>query len=223
MYNLFRYCGDFMHLASIMILLFKIRSRKNCTGISLKSQQLYALVFITRYLDLFHSSWYNMFMKIIFISSSIYIVYLIMFVQPICATYNKSMDEKLRIEWLCGICTILAIIRQVLISDYDVIELLWSFSIWLESLAILPQLMVVHEYAKNDGGFVENLTSHYVFTLGGYRFMYILNWIWRRAADPTYSDWESWIAGIVQTVIYCDFFFYYLKAWKSGGRTRLPM
>eukprot|EP00469_Lotharella_globosa_P018340 CAMPEP_0167814952 /NCGR_PEP_ID=MMETSP0112_2-20121227/2731_1 /TAXON_ID=91324 /ORGANISM="Lotharella globosa, Strain CCCM811" /LENGTH=211 /DNA_ID=CAMNT_0007714275 /DNA_START=1 /DNA_END=636 /DNA_ORIENTATION=+ len=211
-----------MHLASIMILIFKIRSRKNCAGISLKSQMLYVLVFVTRYLDLFwnFNSLYNWIMKVIFISTSVYIVYLMKFVQPICLTYRKETDDKLPVIYLIAPCAILALI---FIEFYEFAEYLWTFSIYLEAVAILPQLMVVHEYAKNDGGFVENLTSHYVFTLGGYRFMYILNWIYRVATEKGYRSWRVWIAGLIQTIIYCDFFFYYLKAFKSGGRTRLPL
>ena len=56
---------------------------------------------------------------------------------------------------------------------------MWAFSVYHEAVAIIPQLVVVHNYAKESGGFVENLTSHYVFLLGGYRAMYLVNWIFR--------------------------------------------
>ena len=47
-------------------------------GISFKTQALYATVFITRYLDLFYEwvSLYNFTMKVFFIASSCYILYL---------------------------------------------------------------------------------------------------------------------------------------------------
>lgn len=37
----------------------------------------------------------------------------------------------------------------------------WTISIYLEALAILPQLILLQRYRE-----VENLTSHYVFLLG---------------------------------------------------------
>jgi ER lumen protein retaining receptor len=43
------------HLLSFVVLLLKIHATKNCAGVSLKTQELYALVFMTRYLDLFTS------------------------------------------------------------------------------------------------------------------------------------------------------------------------
>ena len=60
--------------------------------------------------------------------------------------------------------------------------MLWAFSIYLEAVAIIPQIIVVHHYAKQEGS-VENLTSHYVFTLGAYRAFYLLNWIYRLLTD----------------------------------------
>ena len=52
-----------------------------CAGISFKTQAAYALVFVMRYIDLF-SRWisvYNFVMKIFFIASSCYILYLMKF------------------------------------------------------------------------------------------------------------------------------------------------
>lgn len=47
-------------------------------GLSFKTQALYVTVFLTRYLDLFYDfvSVYNTFMKLFFISSSCYVLYL---------------------------------------------------------------------------------------------------------------------------------------------------
>eukprot|EP00954_Amorphochlora_amoebiformis_P015676 1230355-Amorphochlora_amoeboformis.AAC.1 len=82
------------------------------SGISLNSQLLYVLVFVTRYLDLFwnFNSIYNSVMKLIFVSTSVYIVYMMMFVQPICATYRKEADNKLPVHYLIVPCAILALI-----------------------------------------------------------------------------------------------------------------
>jgi ER lumen protein retaining receptor len=53
-------------------------------------------------------------------------------------------------------------------------ELTWSYSLWLESLAFIPQIIMLNKIR-----IVENITSHYVAALGLYRFFYILNWIYR--------------------------------------------
>jgi ER lumen protein retaining receptor len=58
-------------------------------------------------------------------------------------------------------------------------------------------------------GEAETITSHYLFALGIYRFLYILNWIYRYYTEH-FIDWISIISGVVQTVLYCDFFYLYI-------------
>lgn len=52
------------------------------------------------------------------------------------------------------------------------LQVLWTFSIYLESVAILPQLFLV-----SKTGEAESITSHYLFALGSYRGLYLLNWV----------------------------------------------
>ena len=37
-----------------------------------------------------------------------------------------------------------------------------------------------------------------------------------------YSDWIVWVAGIVQTILYLDFFYYYIKCKLDGKNVALP-
>lgn len=56
------------------------RHTRRSTGISFKTQLLYVVVFLCRYVDLFttpHYSLYNTVMKLFFIGSSVYTLYLI--------------------------------------------------------------------------------------------------------------------------------------------------
>ena len=76
--NIFRLFGDLSHLTAIVLLLMKIWKTRSCAGISGKSQILFLVVFVTRYLDLFTSfiSLYNTVMKMFFIGSAAGTVYL---------------------------------------------------------------------------------------------------------------------------------------------------
>lgn len=214
-------CGDMLHLASIVILLAKIYGTRNAKGISLKTQVLYAAVFLTRYLDLFWSyiSMYNSVMKLLYIATSILIVYLMKFRRPICLTYSPQQDN-FRVSVLVAPCALLALLTT---ADYSVSEILWTFSIYLEAVAIVPQLIVVHKYAKAQDGAVENLTSTYVACLGGYRALYLVNWVWRFATEKHYWNPIVWVAGIVQTVIYADFLYYFVTAHVAGKNVTLPI
>jgi len=83
------------------------------------------------------------------------------------------------------------------------LQILWTFSIYLEAVAILPQLFMI---SKTGGA--ESITSHYLFALGAYRGLYLFNWIYRYYAEY-YFDLIAVVAGVVQTVLYCDFFYLY--------------
>ena len=57
---------------------------------------------------------------------------------------------------------------------FTIPELLWSFSIFLEAVAILPQLFLLQRTGE-----AETITTHYLAALGAYRALYIPNWIYR--------------------------------------------
>jgi len=90
--NVFRLAGDMTHLLSIMVLLLKIHSMKSCAGISLKTQELYVLVFATRYLDIFttYFSFYNTVMKIVFLVTSFSIVWYMRHHKVVHQTYDRD-------------------------------------------------------------------------------------------------------------------------------------
>ena len=90
-------------------------------------------------------------------------------------------------------------------------------------MAILPQLVMLHKYAKTHSGTVKNLTSQYMMCLGSYRALYVFNWCFRYYSEKHYWDPISWSAGTVQTLLYIDFFYYYIKARIDGTAMTLPV
>ena len=181
-------------------------------GISLKTQELYLLVFVCRYLDLFTNflSMYNTVMKILYIFTAAAIVYMIRFREPWSITYKKEEDSFKHWKFVVAPCAVLAFL--ICDNRWSPMEVLWTFSIYCEAVAIMPQVVILTRY-----GDVENLTAHYVFSLGAYRALYLVNWIYRYNTEPYYRAWIVWGAGIVQTALYLDFFYYYAKRCASGG------
>ncbi|KFX86769.1 hypothetical protein O988_00396 [Pseudogymnoascus sp. VKM F-3808] len=212
--NLFRLLGDFSHLLSILILLDKMIRTNSCAGISFKSQALYLIVYVTRYLDIFTTfthSYYNSIFKILFISSSGYTLYLMM------TTYKPTQSAPLdtfRVQYLLLGALVLGVLFP---PEYTFTEILWSFSIWLESVAILPQLFMLQRTGEAD-----TITVHYIFALGIYRALYIPNWIYRYWSNGHF-DKISVLAGLVQTVLYSDFFWIYYTKVMKGKKFALPV
>ncbi|KAE8348122.1 ER lumen protein retaining receptor-domain-containing protein [Aspergillus coremiiformis] len=212
--NIFRLLADFSHLASIFILLHKMKSSSSCSGLSFKSQALYLMVFVTRYLDLFWAfseSLYNTTFKILFIASSAYIIYLML--NDYKPTHDPNIDT-FQVQYLLGFSALLAFLFP---HDYSISEIFWTFSIWLESVAILPQLFMLQRTGEAD-----TITTHYLFALGLYRALYIPNWIYRYLAE-SYFQPVPVIAGIVQTLLYSDFFYIYYNKIMKGKKFSLPV
>ena len=66
-------------------------------------------------------------------------------------------------------------------------------------------------------GEAETITTHYLFALGIYRALYIPNWIsrWYFVETPVFWDPISVIAGIIQTILYSDFFWIYYTKYAT--------
>jgi len=160
-------------------------------------------------------------MKLLYIFTTGAIIYMIRFQEPICSTYDKAQDTFLHWRFAVAPCAVVAVITHLSgsgLGKFDGLELLWTFSIYLEAIAILPQLIVLQRYRE-----VENLTGNYIFFMGAYRAFYIVNWIWRAYHEPMYQHhFVVYFCGVLQTLLYADFFYYYLKSKAKGGKFSLP-
>lgn len=141
-------------------------------------------------------------------------------------THDPSIDT-FKIEYLLGPCLFLALIFNY---HFTPTEILWAFSIYLESVAIFPQLFMLQRTGE-----AETITTHYLAALGIYRALYIPNWIYRYVAPCGHVkvvlnpmrlghyryfvedvvDPIAVVAGLVQTGLYLDFFYVYVTKWVS--------
>jgi ER lumen protein retaining receptor len=130
-------------------------------------------------------------------------------------THDPNLDT-FRVEYLLAFATVLALLFPV---RYEFLEVCWAFSIWLESVAILPQLFMLQRTGE-----AEAITAHYLFALGVYRALYIPNWIWRYWYEGANKvDTVAVVAGVLQTVLYSDFFWIYYTKVMRGEKFKLPV
>eukprot|EP01017_Pseudomicrothorax_dubius_P000333 TRINITY_DN0_c157_g1_i3.p1 TRINITY_DN0_c157_g1~~TRINITY_DN0_c157_g1_i3.p1 ORF type:complete len:216 (+),score=39.74 TRINITY_DN0_c157_g1_i3:61-708(+) len=214
--NIFRLIADLLHLLSFWFLIQKIHKSKNCIGISLKTQELYLIVFCLRYMDLFmyYVSLYNTLMKVAFIFSTIYIIYIMRFQRPFSLSYEPLIDDFPHLLYLVPGALVATILVHTQLTPF---EFVWSYSIWLESVAIIPQLKMLTKLKE-----VENITGNYVACLGIYRILYIVNWVYRYIVEGTFC-WTQTLGGIVQTAVFADFLYYYVLSLKTGKSISLPI
>jgi len=195
-WNIFRYFGDYIHVASIAILLYTILNSKSCRGFSQKTMVITLVAFISRYLDLFDhaQSAYLVIFKLGYIVSFSVVNYLFV-------VWNHTVDVE---KDTCSLfaCIAPAAIGALLLTDrYSVLEVLWTFSEFLEGFAMVPQYVFLYrDNCKSDIG-----VAMFVLACGLYRIFYALNWIYKKAMMPHYSDMQSWMGGILEIGFFLDF------------------
>jgi ER lumen protein retaining receptor len=234
--NIYRIAGDMCKLFSTLVLIRRLLSAKNAQGISIRTQELYLLVAITRYTDLFTSfySWYNSIMKVVYISLHASVIVMIRRNSAISSTYDGQQDNFSHRKYLVLPCVLLAIsFHRVMYYDYmfyydehqdgyvlrpgvvimSIQELLWTFSIFLESVAILPQLTLLRRYRV-----IENLTGQYVLLMGLHRLLYIFNWVHRAYNEPGFRHhYLAYSCAVLQTILYADFFYCWTMSKIRGN------
>jgi ER lumen protein retaining receptor len=156
-------------------------------------------------------SYWNFVLKNFYIWSSLYILLLQLRVYP--RTREREKAWQLGI-FAAGGSLLAAPLITPIFRKFTFIEVLYTFSLILESVCILPQLLLLRQTTVPTV-----ITSFYLLTLGSYRFFYILNWIYKVAKPHPNSQLNpvSVIFGIVQTALYVDF------AWVYWTRQRVKL
>lgn len=219
-FNLFHALADISHTASKFILIWAIHNNRSAEGVSLLTQLLYVLVFSTRYLDILTTNpfqsglavW-NTCLKIVYITTSAYVVFLMM--RVFARTREKEYGWKLATWSLAGSMAATPVVLWLFEGwDYfSFMELLWTFSVILESVCILPQLLLLRQTNVPTV-----FDSFYLVALGIYRALYVVNWIIVIANGDSRPELPtSVIFGIIQTLLYLDF------AWVYYSRQRVKL
>ncbi|KAL8731862.1 MAG: hypothetical protein Q9166_003146 [cf. Caloplaca sp. 2 TL-2023] len=95
---------------------------------------------------------------------------------------------------------------------YDFHLVMWTLSEILESVCVLPQLLLLRQTSVPTV-----IDSFYLVTLGSYRAFYILNWFVRYFGSEHHFEPVATIFGTIQTAFYIDF------AWVYWTRQRVKL
>ncbi|POR37016.1 ER lumen protein-retaining receptor, partial [Tolypocladium paradoxum] len=211
-WNTFRIMGDLSHALSKCILILAIHRNRSAEGVSFITQGLYALVFCTRYLDVFtEPSTWNLVFKICYILSSFYILAIMQWFYP------RSREREL--SWkmgggVLGVSLLLSpFVMMIFKKHWSFTTWMWVFSEILESACVLPQLLLLRQTTVPTV-----IDSFYLIALGSYRALYCVNWFVRGFdSSDRKPDAVSIIFGVIQTALYIDF------AWVYYTRQRIKL
>jgi len=193
MLNTYRLIGDGSHVVATWIILLKFVNTRSASGFSGKAQLLLALTYTFRYLDLLtnYVSEYNTILKVYYITTSWLACYCIFCAGFTGKTYQKDKDS-FRIEYLILIVTVLAFFIN---HDMAPLEVAWTWSIYMEAVALIPQFYMTWITKKVDG-----YLGLYVLGMACYRGFYIGNWVYRYYNED-YYDPIAIISGCVETFV----------------------
>mmetsp|Transcript_19996 Transcript_19996/g.28908 ORF Transcript_19996/g.28908 Transcript_19996/m.28908 type:complete len:283 (-) Transcript_19996:120-968(-) len=216
------------------------KMRKTAQGVSLKTLEMYAIMYAFRLLSIVRHQGYlpydrsgDWFYHVIEFAA-LFLCCLCMFfiMKPHKETYDKSFDKfgdlhipsELGILYLVLPCFALAILVHPNLNAEFLSDFCWTFSMYLETVAIIPQLYM---FQKQASRIVEVLISHFVFALGFARILDMVFWMssYHELGDKAGSNYGGMIVLLSQFVhvaLMGDFFYYYFLSLKRGTAMQLP-
>lgn len=234
-----------IRMDGFFLLFFKIKTQQNLvnSGVSLKTLELYSMVFAARLCSItvyegylpFDKSGDWLYQAVEFVSFSLALatIYLIMsreqqyiFIEDAFGNF-KGIPNFLGPIVLVVPCLVLAILFHPTLNRNFFTDTAWTFAAYLETVAILPQFYMLQKQNKP----VESWVSHFVFSLGLSRLFLFVFWLssFQELADKrskfVLAGYEGYLILLVQIIhlaIMGEFCFYYLLAAKQQTPLVIP-
>lgn len=209
-WNYFRYAADYMHFGGMILGIVSVLSTRSVAGFSKKTQTLFQLVYVTRYLDVFTES---QTMYLVFFKLTFNVITAVML-----ASFTLHHNTYDAVSDSCNMIVLLlptAMAAYLASAGSGLIQDLWTFSEFLEPLALVPQYIMFY---RNKMA-LPKVTLVYIFCVGGYRVLYLCNWIYKRYMwAEAYHDYTSWFCGAVECTLFFDFV---MGVYRSDGSSAL--
>ena len=233
----------FMRCFGFCVLNYRMWSVKSAKGISVKTLEIYMVTFVVRLLSIMRHQGYLPFdktgdwfyhavecMSLVSVAVAIYGVF-----GPLISTYDEKYDKfgnlhvpnEFGIVFLVAPCIIFAIIMHPNLNREWFSDTCWALSMYLEAVAMIPQIYMFQHQARDLGGVLDAMIGHTVFALGFSRVFELIFWVgsFKELADASGSKSPGYIVLFSQLghlVIMGDFFYYYLKSLSKGLPMELP-
>ncbi len=246
--------GDFSFLMTLgtvtrffgfTFLLVKFHSERSCAGVSLKTLELYMLVFLARLCSILFYEGYlpydksgDWFYQAIEVMSVVVVgVLLFLTVKTYKSTYNaaedgfgdsiKQVPPQFGPVLLIVPCLLLALLLHPSLNRNIFTDVAWTFAMYLETVAILPQFYMLQKANRA----VEAWVSHFIFSIGLSRLFLTIFWA---SSYHELSDVHSigitggWVGKfvlvnqLVHIVVMAEFCYYYVQASVNQSPLVLP-
>ena len=119
--------------------------------VSYRTQEIFMIVYIFRYGDIIWNRYsiYLTLMKLLYIGITIFIIYLVRFKKPYCLVdtdnegYDQHADDFNHYLWIYPSVLVITVFVHTYSEHHPFFEFCWSMSVWLEAVALIPQIRVI--------------------------------------------------------------------------------
>jgi hypothetical protein len=226
-FSFFLVLSSLVQTCAFIIILLKVTNLQNCGGLSANTLICYAILLFARLTStLFYpgylpndnaGTWLYQLSDIVSFLICILLIYLIYFKYK--ETSDLMLDSKIPYYYLVIPSYILALIIRSSLNGNAFCDINWSFSMYLETLSIFPQILLF----TLKKGQIESFTSHYVALCGLSRLFSLVFWYdtyEELVSDDVYfGQYVGYFiigAQIVQLIIMADYYYLYFKSILKG-------
>lgn len=138
-------------------------------------------------------------------------------------THDKDLDS-LPVLPLLPPCLVMAYFCHANLSGSAFYDMLWTFSLYVDTVAMVPQLWMLAKI----GGRVEGLTSHFIAAMTASRalslwfFWNVSDQLLDRSTGSHFASYQIYAAHGMQLLLAADFMYYYLRGKYTGRGVVLP-
>lgn len=141
--------SETVHFAGIGALAYKLLRKRNCGGLSLRTQELTAVFLLVRMFCSFMMEYdIHTLLDLLTLAATGWVVYMLR--GPLKGSYQADMDSVNPLLVLLP-CLGLAVIAHPSTRHNIVFRVLWAFCVYLEAVSVLPQLRMMQRAKVGSG------------------------------------------------------------------------
>lgn len=217
--------SSIVSMFSFFMVVAKIESSRSVRGVSLKMMECYIFVFIGRLCAIVPFEGYLPFDK-----SGDWLYQTCEFVGLCLASvivfccraryqqeYTPETDTFNHL-WLLGPCLAVSLIFHPNLNNFLPSDIAWAFALYLESVAVLPQLFMFMKEGK-----AQPQTSHFLFAQAVSKCLSFIFWAssFSELSNPNHyikSFVGNWVVAmqLVQLIVMGDFIYHYIRCVSKG-------
>jgi hypothetical protein len=226
-FSFFLVLSSLVQTCAFTIILVKVTNYQTCSGLSANTLICYAILLFARLTStLFYpgylpsdssGSWLYQLSDISSLLICCLLIYLIYYKYR--ETADILLDGKIPFYFLVIPCYIFSLLFRSALNDNVFCDINWAFSMYLEALAIFPQILLF-TFKK---GQIETFTSHYVALCGLSRLFSLIFWwdtyeelVTDQVFFGKYIGYFIIGAQILQLIIMADYYYLYFKSILKG-------